>query len=458
MDLWNSTVFILFILFMVVAGLLKSKWVKSENQYLLANRNTRLFALVATLVMTEFNTATLIAFSGLGYAAGWWALTLPFIFLLGLIFYALTVAKRWKEFNGISVAHYFTVRYGPDIAYGVSLILFVAMLGFSAVYVKSLTLIFYELFPWLNSWLISGGLVILMLLMTLRGGLIAIIRTDVISFLMMLIFFPLVIYFVGHTPTIQSTHLNLIQMQHTLPPQFIISLILLTMFSYILAPWYGQKMVAADSTKTAYCAVFIASLCIFFLYGGSIFAAALLRYKGISLPQPELALPYIIHTILPTKIRGLAYALLFSIAATTLAGVWSAMVTLLRGSLPYQVNKPLSFTMLLLFLCALFSYLGANILIDRILNKMILMNIPIVALSFALLAGFYWPKASRGGVYLSVIMGLIWGIGCYFLYGEKGFYTWYWAVYGIPIIFIAGIVGSLLLPTSKHSVIRVQNS
>lgn len=51
---------ILFILLLIFIGTLCSRTVNTENQYLLAGRKTKLFALVATLVMTEFNTATLI--------------------------------------------------------------------------------------------------------------------------------------------------------------------------------------------------------------------------------------------------------------------------------------------------------------------------------------------------------------------------------------------------------------
>ena len=67
-----------------------------------------------------------------------------------------------------------------------------------------------------------------------------------------------------------------------------------------------------------------------------------------------------------------------------------------------------------------------------------------VALSFALLAGFYWKTTNRTGVYFSIFVGLMWGIACYHIIGEKNIYTWYWAVYGIPLIFIFGIIGTLI--------------
>jgi solute:Na+ symporter, SSS family len=133
----------------------------TESSYLVANRDTGLFALTATLVMTELNTATLISFAALGYAAGLWALILPTIFLIALLFYAFTVAKKWKAFNGLSVAAFFSKRYGKDVGKIASLTLLVSMVGFSATYIKSLVVLFNPMFPQLSEWAISALLVII---------------------------------------------------------------------------------------------------------------------------------------------------------------------------------------------------------------------------------------------------------------------------------------------------------
>ncbi len=438
--------FSLFVAAVAVSGIYHARQVKHQQHYLLANRKTSLLALIATLVMTEFNTTTLIAFSSLGYQIGPWAVILASIFLTGLIFYALTVAKRWKRFNGISVAHYFSERYNRTIGTLVAMILFAAMAGFSATYIKSLTFIFQPLFPHLSPWVISAVLVACILFMTIRGGLVAIIRTDVISFIALLIFFPVLFYYAWQLPSTSATalHFSLATMQQQLPISFVISLQILTMFSYILAPWYGQKMVAARSEKIAFAAVLIAAVLIFLCYGSAIMATALLKQKGIVIPNAQMAIPFILHQALPTAWMGFAYAMLLMIAATTASGVWSAMVTLIIGN--SQSNHAIGKSMLLMLVCAALSYGLSNTINAAILDQMILANIPIVALSFALLGGFYWQKTSTVGVYCSLSAGLISGIGAAALFGNHGMYTWYWAIDGVPFIFIAGIIGSLLWP------------
>ena len=195
MTLFDAIAFFIVIALLIGVGIFQSRRVRTESSYLFAGRKTKWAALTATLVMTEFNSATLISFASLGYAAGLWALTLPFIFLFGLLFYAASVAKKWKAFDGFSVAGFFTQRYGRDVGSCASILLLIAMLGFSAAYIKSLTLLFLPLSPSLNPWVLSLALCLLVLVMTLRGGLLAIIRTDVLSLIFMLLFFPLTALF-----------------------------------------------------------------------------------------------------------------------------------------------------------------------------------------------------------------------------------------------------------------------
>lgn len=431
-------------IFCVIAYYLfqKNKVVKSQNEYLLANRHTGLLPLVATLVMTEFNTGTLISFSGLGYSVGYWALIMPFIFLFGLLFYAVTVARKWKTFNGISIAHFFANRYGRSLEVVVAITMFMAMMGFSAAYVKSITILFLPVFM-ISSVKLSCIIVILVLILTIRGGLNAIITLDIISFVFVLIFFPLLIYYSHKLPVQSAMQMpNLEHMHEILPLKFVISLTLITMFSYIIAPWYGQKIVSAKNVKTAYLAAIIAAVIIFFLYGLGIFANCILKSKGIILSNREYGLPYLVYHAIPQQLQGIIYLILFLIASSTLSGVWNAMVTLIVGSVFKDKSSNLRINIIWMILSAIMALILANTFIDNILNKMILFNIPIVAFSFALLAGFYWKKANVVGAYVSIVIGIIWGVFCYFKFGEQGLYTWYWAIYGIPLIFISGFCAS----------------
>ena len=443
----------------LLAGVALTRSRQSE-EYLLANRQVGLFALVATLVMTELNTSTLLAFSALGYQAGIIAIGLPLVFLVGLGWYSVTVARRWKELNATSVAELFTARYSPALGRFASLLLMIAMLGFSAVYVKSLTLIFAPLVT-LSAWVLSGLLTLIVMLMTISGGLRSVIRADIMSFLITLLLLPALLFIAVKThgapealsavfPQDQLVFDPIRQWNHpALPFHFVTSLIVLTCFTYICSPWYGQKIFAAKNPQIAWCGVAIAAMLVFALYGCALLAAAYFRLERPALADAQMVLPLMIEHWLSNGWRGIGYAVLFMAAMTTLTGVWSAMVAMVKADFSRLALRDVYRQRLLTALFALVSWLGANLLVEDILSRLILANIPIAALSFALLAGFYWRRASVTGAWISVTVGIIWGTGCFVFLGEAGGYTWYWAIYGIPLIFISGITGSLLWPNSN---------
>ncbi len=421
------------------------------EEYLVANRSLGLLPLAATLVMTEFNTSTLLAFSATGYQAGPMAVALPLVFLIGLGFYTVTVARAWKRFDRLSVAELFAARYSPALGRLVSVLLIAAMIGFSATYLTSLTLL---LVPWTgpaDPWLVSAGIAIVTLLVVLRGGLAAVVRTDIVGFLLTI---GLVgaLYLQSRTgvevapfPALQRTVDPVAQWAHpALPFRFVVTLIVLTCFTYIAAPWYGQKIFAARNERVAVAAVAIAAVLVFLLYGLTVLAAAGFRTRGGTLTDPQLVVPAMITAWLPDGARGVGIGVLIVASLTTLSGVWSAMTAMVSadfgwvsaGSLPVQRAVTVGF--------ALICWLGANLLGHDILDRLILANIPVAALAFALLAGFHWKGATTAGAWASIVAGVGWGVGCYLLVGEAGGYTWPWAMYGIPLVFVTGIAGSLL--------------
>jgi SSS family solute:Na+ symporter len=254
-------------------------WRRAANArvFLVADRAVGLFPLVATLVMTEFNTSTLFAFSAAGYRAGPMALALPLVFLIGLAFYTATVARPWKRFNRLSVAELFAVRYSPGLGRFAAVMLLVAMTGFCATYVKSLELLARTVLPSVPPALATALLTSLMTVVVLPGGLLSVVRSDIAGFIVTLVLLPALLI-VGAWRSEVVGGLSLVfppdqrvvdpvaQWTHaTLPFRFVTTLIVLTCFTYIAAPWYGQKIFAAKNDRTAVAAVAWASVLVFAL-------------------------------------------------------------------------------------------------------------------------------------------------------------------------------------------------
>jgi len=429
-----------------------SRRARGDDDFLVAERSLGLFPLVATLVMTEFNTSTLLAFSAAGYRTGPMALALPFVFLVGLTFYTLTVARAWKRFDRLSVAELFAVRYSPALGRLVSVLLLLAMTGFSATYVKSLTLLAEPLLPHVPFGVVSATLTAVVLMVVLPGGLVSVVRSDVVSFVITLVILP-VLLVVGAAssaphgglaavfPADQLVFNPVAQWNHpALPFRFVSTLIVLTCFTYIAAPWYGQKIFAARNERTAFAAVAWAAVLVFALYGVMVLAAAHFRVVSPSLADSQAAVPAMVAAWLPSGLRGVGFAVLFAAALTTLAGVWTAMAAMVAADFGWRESRHVGHQRWIVAGFALASWLGGVFLVDDILNRLILANIPVAALAFALLAGFHWPRANAAGAWASVIVGVVWGVGTFLVVGESGGYTWPWAMYGIPLIFATGVL------------------
>jgi Na+/proline symporter len=427
----------------------------SAREFLVAGRSVSLFPLVATLVMTEFNTSTLLAFAAAGFRAGPMALTLPLVFLIGLAFYTVTVARPWKRFNRLSVAELFTERYSPGLGRFAALMLLTAMTGFCATYVKSMALVFQPVVPQVPFAIVTAFLTAIVLAVVLPGGLVSVVRSDVVSFVATIIGLPALLA-IGMSrsaaaggvsrafPPDQLVVNPIAQWSHpALPFWFVTTLIVLTCFTYIAAPWYGQKIFAARDERTAFAATAWSSVLIFVLYGCAVLAAAHFRAAHGELSDPQLVVPQMVAQWLPPGLRGVGLGLLFAAALTTLGGVWTAMAAMVAADFGWAAAGRVGAQRVVILGFAAASWLGGTFLVDDILNRLILANVPVAALAFALLAGFYWAGATVAGAWASVIVGVAWGAGTFIVIGEERGYTWPWAMYGIPLIFLTGILVSI---------------
>ena len=315
--------------------------------------------------------------------------------------------------------------------------------------------------PALGPWTLSATLALVVLSVVVSGGLVSVVRSDLVGFGLTVVLLPLLLAIglakLGNTQTLAAVYppdqLVFAPWRQwnapALPFRFVTTLIVLTCFTYISAPWYGQKIFAAKDARTAFAAVAISAVVIFLLHGMMVYAAAAYRAISPPLADAQAVVPAMIASWLTAGLRGFGTAMLFVAALTTLAGVWSAMAAMAAADFAVRGGLSVGGQRALMCGFALLSWLGANLLVDDILNRLILANIPVAALSFALLAGFHWKRATTAGAWASVVVGVAWGVGCFVVVGEYGGYTWPWAMYGLPLIFGTGVAVSLLIRPSK---------
>ena len=306
------------------------------------------------------------------------------------------------------------------------------MLGFGANFIHSITVCCEAIFPTYPKALITFVACAVMFIATINSGLKSIIQIDKVSFILSIILFVFLgIHFYEYHQSISIIHI-----ENKLPLSFVLSLIILTCFTYILSPWYGQKIFSAKTPKVAFYAMISTSILVSLFYLVAILVTASFSQQ-LSLKNPDFALAQIITTKLPFIIGVGFYIILFLIATTTIAALWNTMASVVFVH-SYHVKTTRSNKLLVLSIAVL-SYLIATFFIDHILDKMLLFNIPIASLAFSLLYGFYGKRKNLLGAVLSTIAGIVVAITLYMTLDQQSF-VFYWAFLCMSLVFIIGLV------------------
>src|SRR5690625_3446644 len=186
------------IIFLIILGIVSYKSftrIKSYDDYNLAGRNTGLFPLVATLGAAELNTATLIGGASVAYLYGTVGIMYTsLIFIPVFLIYALTVSKKYRKLNISTIAEFFDVRFkGKNSEITRSLASF-STLTFTwiapSTYLAGLSVVGSILLGVKPIWTILF-ITTISILMSLSGGLVTAIWSDVVAYIMILIGIPI---------------------------------------------------------------------------------------------------------------------------------------------------------------------------------------------------------------------------------------------------------------------------
>ena len=474
---FDLAIVIAYLVIVIGYGVWKSRHVKDSEGFLVAGHSLGIFVLVGTIVMCEFNTATMVGYSSFGYQAGFYSQLILIAILIGFVCYTFIVSKRWKRINAASIIELFEIRYNKKFRLLTTFMILALLILFSPAYLRAVALIFA---PCLGISLTTTVLIIsgTVLIFSVVGGLMAVAYTNTFSFIITFIALPLMWYFTRSNALDIGTMEQVFQEKYlTLSPKgmwndpvmpfsFIFATYALLFLIYMQAPWYAQLMASAKNEKTAYISMMIGTVIIILFYGLAIQTSSYVRVGFPNLEDPQQSLAVAINHWVPTGIKGLSLAVILAIGQTTMATIWNNIVSISTNDVfkriidPFATEKKLlNFSRLVTIAIALITIVISITVVDQVLNTLFVANIFMASLFFPALGGFLWWKTGEKAVWFTTIAAIVTGFATFFwthYSPDHNINDWMlmYYVFISPVIILIGIIISHLEKPSEEFILK----
>jgi solute:Na+ symporter, SSS family len=342
LDYWAIAIYMAL---MAGIGLFLGKYVKNIGDYFKGGNAIPWFSGAISNFMTKFSTFIFVAYAGIAYQHGFVALTLIWSTVLPALVGVLIYAKRWRRAGAMTPMEYLETRFNAPVRqilawFGVLFKILDNMVRLYALglFVKAATGTSLEMCI-----LICG---IIVALYTVAGGLWAVVITDVVQFVILIvatfILVPLTLKAAG----------GLSGMMQTIPEHFswtngpkgmplylsVYYLMILIKYSgnwTFIQRFYSVRDERASQKQGLLTMVFFFVFPVIFLFP-SIAARAILP----SLENPEMAYVAVCLKLLPQGIMGLMVAAMFAATMSVLSGEYNVTAGVLTRDIYQRLFNP----------------------------------------------------------------------------------------------------------------------
>ncbi len=425
--------------------------ISDYDSFLLAGRNLKLFLGMATMGATELGLVTLMYFSEQGYRSGFSAFAIGVIALFGFIFVGKTgfIIKGLRDLQMHTIAEFFGLRYNRSTQIVAAIITFAAGLmnmGLFLVLGAKFLLYMVGLPPTMLPYLMFG-LLLLVLAYTVVGGMVSVVLTDYIQFIILFTSVVLTTYFaithVGYDAVIDT-----VQQEYgvggfdpfvseDLGWLFIVWLIFGLPFTGMWPPALSRALSTVDSETSRKLYGFIGlsflgralmpmmwGICAlaYFIVDGSV---SLPMIDGA--PDTAAAMPVYLAQILPAGVRGLVTAAALAALMSTFDSYLLCWSSILVNDIVLPLKPGMSdrqkikLTRIAVVACGLFVLLWGYLYTPpetffRFMAITGTMYSASVLLTTAM--GLYWKKANTPGTLASLIVAGLLPLTTIFLAGS----------------------------------------
>ena len=276
----------------------------SQEDFILSGRRLSLGGFVATLVTTWYGAILGVGENTFLYGIQtWFIFALPYYgFALG---YAFWIAPKIREKNFLSIPDHFRFHYGETA--GIISALLITFLASPAPYILSMGILLQFLFG------ITLGVALLIstifsVIYVWNGGFSAVVKTDILQFILMFVGFFLLIGFSWNEFGSPAVLINSIPESHLDPlggntAQYVLVWFFIAAWTFV-DPGFYQRCAAAKSPETAKKGLLI-SIGFWAVFDCLTVLSGLYAVALIQTDQPLLSFPLLGTHILPIGIFGL---------------------------------------------------------------------------------------------------------------------------------------------------------
>ena len=296
---------LIYFIFVIAIGFYRSKVASdNSNNYILAGRKLSLPGFVATLVATWYGGILGIGENTYNFGIQtWFIFGLPYYFFA--ILFAIFIAPRIRKLNFVSIPDQFHNRFGKST--GVISGVFLLFLASPAPYILSIGILLeYTVgIPFLWALIVAT---IFSLIYIWKGGFGAIVRTDILQFILMFGGFILLIIFAWIKIGSPIEIVKQLPAEHLSPTggnsiQYIFVWFFIAMWTFI-DPGFYQRCAAAKSPKTAQKGILI-SVIFWFVFDSLTLTSGLYARVLLTNQQGLFAFPALGQALLPPVFYGL---------------------------------------------------------------------------------------------------------------------------------------------------------
>lgn len=424
---------------------------KTSEDFQLAGRKVGFSLATATAMATWVTTNTTLVAPELAYQMGIWGMVGYSMGAIGLILFA-PMAKRIRDIlpGGTTSGDFFRIRYGKkawrfflvlSLVYSLGWLVSLGMAG--GILVQSLTGIPYEI-----------GLSVILLICisyTLMGGLKAVIGTDFIQTVLILLGITILGFIAYREVSSREMHLVIAQDKPELLNLFFPAA-LIFLFNNIL---FGIGEIFHSNVWWSRAFAFRKGVGFrAFLWSGILwipipiaagFLAFMAPVHGIPVPYPDMIGPLVAGEILGEVGGILVFVLVFSALASSLDSLLAATSDLVaediyKGHLhpdatDSELQKASKISILLL---GVFAWLVCLPRVSDLASVLHFSGALVSSMIWPIVLGIYWKRANREAIFWAMVMGSLLGLVSYFW---VGFFTA--ALVGTGISMGVSILGSL---------------